>query len=543
MIWNVRLFNLLMGMELSMGHQTSVKFRIILVTCPQLKTESMIRIVLFLLVVILFFPNYSFGQAKDLIDKNEVISALTKKYQNIGPKTVSEMWQLESLYKVTVDKESDDPDVECVSKALNYSTTLIEQGRIIAGMKMSAKTTISLFGGTLGKFGFKYAVDGAKLLSLLDDAAEAGGDAEDYARAVAQFAYDKGSGMLFDKFKDKYPDMLSDETVKSQALSEMADQVKSAADGFMTKLLEPKKKELFNHSCKGGNCDEKYIGTLQKNEGLVDDHVGPVLVMEVTVSCSCPAGKNRPLKNSVVTYTIPLDLVENPKAKDQWWFQSIPHYKYVANMKKAHVLVKADCCDKSDKKDDSNISWEEPDKDTYISIGFNSLVDTYNGSAGFKLVTQAGMQHNFRGSHHAGVEFGPQFAGNLNLNSSFKNRNNGGLATLYYLYDIISMFNGYFNVYTKTGLSGGFSTSKSFDSNGAGMWMENGNNRNISAFVAPGLRFERISWAVNADVNIASWATNTYVPKDPQFTESTSRTFFWGTQAQPFQVRFLWRLR
>lgn len=482
------------------------------------------KITLLLIALLLVIPNQkTCGQVKNMIDKNAILDQLHSKYKQMDEPTLRES-------NAVYDRNYSD----CAAKALRLATTDIEIGRLIAGMKLSAKTTISIFGGTLGKLGFKYAVDGVKLLGLLDDAQNAGGNAQDYAKAVAQFAYDKGSGILVDKVKKKIPNMFDNDDVKSAALLEMANLAKKESSNFMKKFLFPEKEKLFDHTCKSTYCTENYVGEItSKEDEHIEDHTGPVILITVTLTCKCRKDRTEPLKNATVIYKIPLDLTKNPNKG--WFWQSVPDYIFVANMKKTAVHITAECC----KGSDENISWISPgDKDHFISIGSGLFTDFSGTNRGHSATPNIGVQFPIVGQHAFGGEITRIFSGSKSQNNQF--RSNGYGATAFYQFDFFSFLGQSLTPFVRASFPYQILQNKNRTANNS--WMDAGKQRNIGINVSPGVRFEHGFWGLNAELNFLSFTNSSIKPANaPQFG-AANNIFAIGGNQSTFNLRFLWRI-
>lgn len=316
-----------------------------------------------------------------MIDLNDIKSKVHDKYKStLGDDAMNDK-------DIECDDEfGSDEDYDCIARAIRYASLLMETERIKSGIKKSAETTVKVFGSTLKTFGFGYVADGVKILSLLDDVQKEGGDADDFAKAIAKYAFGKGSGALLNKAKEKAPNLFDGETLSGEGLTILADLAKTESGKFFDKLISPSKEELFNYPGKSTYCTEYYYGEITSNEDedgdeIIKDHVGPVLIIRIGFNCECRPDKTGELKRGIVRYNIPLDLVENPNAwaMDSWkrkapFITTPPDYIYNPINDKITVKATAECCDKGN----DDISYIDPMSQPDQTIGYTAGIGFSN---------------------------------------------------------------------------------------------------------------------------------------------------------------------
>lgn len=328
------------------------------------KPSSTIRIAFFCFILgNLFLVN---AQVKEMIDQDQIKRLVTEKYKSVYSQNV----ELDDRIEIQpAGGLGSGNSTACVARGISYASKVIEIDRLEAGIKKSAKTTVDVFASTLKTFGFGYAVDGVKILALLDDVQKEGGDVEDFAKGIAKYAFDKGSGALLDKAKAKAPDLFKDDTLSGEGLKFLANLAKSESNKFFNTLLNPAKKELYQFE-KNGNCKEYHYAEIVSNEDkIIKDHVGPVLIMKVGFFCECQNFKVNELKQGIVKYNIPLDLVKNPNASNGGFFSSPPDYVYAPIEKKITITATADCCDMTNSE---SISFSDQRELPKLLIGYGS---------------------------------------------------------------------------------------------------------------------------------------------------------------------------
>ncbi len=359
-----------------------------------MKTKQIIR-TLTLLFFLSGYVNVE-AQVKEMIDLNDIKSKAHNKYKSTSGEDV----RVDEDIEVTDDYGSSQ-DYECLSKAINYGSLLMETERIKSGIKKSAETTVKVFGSTLKTFGFGYLTDGVKILSLLDEVQKEGGDADDFAKAIAKYAFGKGSSALLNKAKEKAPNLFDGETLSGEGLSILADLAKTESGKFFDKLISPSKEVLFDYEGTSTYCTEYYYGEISSNSDndgneIIEDHIGPIVIIRIGFNCKCRKDKTNELKRGIVRYNIPLDLVKNPNAWpiDSWkrkapFVTTPPDYIYSPIKEKITVKVTAECCDKGN--DDEDVSYIDPLEQPDQTIGYN---------------VGLGFQNDFEDvSYCAGVEY------------------------------------------------------------------------------------------------------------------------------------------
>lgn len=341
--------------------------------------KQLMKVIVLITFTCLFLK--SGAQVKDMIDMDMIQRKLHNKYKSTSYNDVvnNKSIEIDDFYGTGANEI-------CIAKAIEAASYFMEVGRLKSGMKKSAEETIKIFGSTFKAFGFGFVVDGVKILSLLDDVQKEGGDADDFAKAIAKYAFDKGSGKLLEKAKEKAPGLFEDETLSGEGIKFLADMAKKESAIFFDKLINPPKEELFDYEEAStlfpalrtyGNCKRLFHGEIQSNEDeLIEDHVGPVLIIKIGLTCECQKNQVGDLKDGIVRFNIPLDLVKNPNAwsqddKRRKIFAAPLEYIYTLIEDKVTINATAQCCDGTNK-----ISYVDPSKNAdsnddkgYFQIG------------------------------------------------------------------------------------------------------------------------------------------------------------------------------